>query len=140
MKARNKDGTRTLEWLNKRKEDLKRTKSVSWYLKLKKQTPQFRSELTQKYNKYLEETLKSPAYDVFQAVKEAYSSGDRKLFDEMVEVARQKLINEDFQKPPALYDPSVIEYDFFVKQYLEVVEEIDKQEGGFKKMVEEELI
>lgn len=141
MKARNKDGTRTLEWLNARKQYLEEnSSSVQWYIKLRKQTPQFRSDLVKKYNEYLKNVIKSDAYETFQEVKKAYLTHDKNRFSEFVEVARQKLISGDFQKAPAMYDPSTIEYEFFVKQYLEVTDEIEKQHGGFTKMFEEGLL
>lgn len=141
MKARNKDGTRTLEWLNARKQYLEEnSSSVQWYMKLRKQTPQFRSELVKKYNEYLEKVTNSDAHETFQEVKKAYLSHDKNKFNQYVEIARQKLIAGDFQKAPAMYDPSTIEYEFFVKQYLEINDEIEKQQGGFIKMVEEGLL
>lgn len=119
MQKFNKDGTITLEWLRSREEELiNKSDSVRWYIKFNKMSSEFKKELVRKYNAFLSEVRNSDAYLVYK--NEDYSS------------AREMLINQDYKLAPAQYDPSFIEGDFFVNQYLWVKSEIDKQTDGFK--------
>lgn len=133
MQRKNKDGSNSMEWLKDRKDYFKTSEKtrdvIQWYLKFERQTNEFKKELILKYNKYINESANSRAGQLYQDCKKAMRAGDFDSLKILSIEARQRLVDKNFRQPPSQYDPSVIRHNFFVSSYIDIINEIDKQNG-----------
>ena len=141
MLKQDKNGKKTLEWLEERRSFLEdKYPSVKWYIKFSKQTREFQQELIERYNKYLDESQHSEAKKLFNQIKSEMKNKNMELVRKLAALAREKLANEDYKNAPATYDPVFIETEFFVRMYIEVQSEINKEKSPFMRSVETALL
>lgn len=134
------DEKKNIKWWNGRKAELLARKEVQFYLQLEAMTPDERFSFYKRYDELLARAQKSEAKEIFRQASANLKLGLVDRVKEIAEIAKQKLLDGDYEKPFCEFDPKFIKYNSWVQDYLLCLDKIDDLEGTLTEKVERTLL
>ena len=107
-------------------EELRKKPEVKYYLDLMSKTPSERKTIIDDYDSYLLVSKNSEAGKIYSRSKAALFSGDKIDLRKLGGIAREKLINHYYEKPPQSFDPKYVGNKGVVMQYRQLYATITK--------------
>ncbi len=124
-------------WLERRDFLEEHFPEVRFYIQVKDLPNPKKVEMVKKYDEYLERTKSSEAFEIYTAMKNG--TGDD--LKSMSLLAKMKLQDGDYEKPPYDYNPRLLSMNQMIQDYKAVCEMIEDFEGkSFENKVKSALV
>lgn len=123
--------------LLKKKQDLEKRKEVQFYLWFTKLTQDEKEAMCTKYTSYL--TKESLAKSLFESSLVALKEKNLKQLKENAVLAREMLLNGDYEKAPYDLDPVMLGHVPVISHYIRICNKIGSNDP-FIRTVSEELL